>query len=162
MPEDFADGLPDERTVRAIRTGCSFLLTWLQWEGWSGTLRYPTTISPQAATTAQSQPESLEAQLSSNTLTLRDRTFNLLTQATTWAAFSNDGFQGNRSNPIFYDSLESIHGQIHGLTGRNGHMSVVDFAAFDPVFVRIQFSDDASVDLRKDVSGCTTLTSIVF
>lgn len=92
------------------------------------------------ASTAQSQPERLELQLGNNKLTLRDRTFNLLTQATTWAAFSNDGFQGNRSNPIFYDSLESIHGQIHGLTGQNGHMSVVDFAAFDPVFVRVQVS----------------------
>jgi hypothetical protein len=38
------------------------------------------------------------------------------------------------TDPAFYDSLESIHGQIHGMTGRNGHMGVVDFAAFDPVF----------------------------
>lgn len=104
----------------------------------------------------------MEAQLGNNKLTLRDRTFNLLTQATTWAAFSNDGFQGNRSNPIFYDSLESIHGQIHGLTGMNGHMSVVDFAAFDPVFVRYQCSSGALVDLWKQFSGCTIQMSIVF
>ena len=114
------------------------------------------------ASTAQSQPERLEVQLGNNKLTLRDRTFNLLTQATTWAAFSNDGFQGNRSNPIFYDSLESIHGQIHGLTGQNGHMSVVDFAAFDPVFVRVQVSHGALVDLWNQFSGCTIQTSIVF
>jgi tyrosinase len=41
---------------------------------------------------------------------------------------------GPQSDPRFYDSLESIHGQIHGLVGKNGHMGVVDFAAFDPVF----------------------------
>jgi len=162
MPEDFADGLPSERTVRAIRTGCSFLLTLSQWEAWSTTLRNPTTTNPQTASTAQTQPERLESLLDSNKLTLRDRTFNLLTQATTWAAFSNDGFQGTRMNPIAYDSLESIHGQIHGLTGQGGHMSAIDFAAFDPVFVRVQFSDGVWVDLRKEFSGCTTLTSIVF
>jgi tyrosinase len=76
----------------------------------------------------------MQAQLRNNRLTLRDRTYNLLTQATDYAAFSNDGFQGAEQDPANYDSLESIHNQIHGLTGNNGHMGVVDYAAFDPVF----------------------------
>lgn len=65
---------------------------------------------------------------------LRNRTFNLLTQAKTYTAFSNDGFRGTAGNPTRFDSLEAIHGSIHVLTGLGGHMSVVDFAAFDPIF----------------------------
>lgn len=76
----------------------------------------------------------MEANLNNNRLTVRDRTYNLLTQATTYEAFSNDGFLGSQTDPTYFDSLESIHGQIHGMTGRNGHMAVVDYAAFDPVF----------------------------
>ncbi|CCA72436.1 related to tyrosinase precursor (monophenol monooxygenase) [Serendipita indica DSM 11827] len=111
---DFGDGLPDEKT----------------WESWQSTLRWPS-----ARTAAgRSQPLAMENNLQNNRLTLRDRTYNLLTQARNYEAFSNDGFMGSGTDPTFYDSLESIHGQIHVLTGRNGHMGVVDYAAFDPVF----------------------------
>ena len=76
----------------------------------------------------------MENNLHNNRLTLRDRTYNLLTQAGSFEAFSNDGFTGPQTSPTFFDSLESIHGQLHVLTGKNGHMGVVDYAAFDPVF----------------------------
>jgi hypothetical protein len=121
----------------------------MQWESWPTTLRWPTSDDPSAT----SQPDVLENQLQNNGLTIRDRTYNLLTQATTYEAFSNDGFAGPQSDPRWYDSLESIHNQVrwkpsfigvfadscflsklHGLTGGNGHMGVVDYAAFDPVF----------------------------
>jgi tyrosinase len=76
----------------------------------------------------------MERNLANNRLTLRDRTYNLLTQASTYEAFSNDGWLGPRADPRAFDSLESVHGQIHGMCGRNGHMAAVDYAAFDPVF----------------------------
>jgi tyrosinase len=69
----------------------------------------------------------MERTLDNNRLTIRDRTYNLLTNATSYAAFSNDGFNSGMA-PTSYDSLESIHGMIHALTGRDGHMGVVDFA----------------------------------
>jgi tyrosinase len=105
-------------------------LTYLQFEDWKSTYRWPT---PKTAN-AVSDENAMENNLDNNRLTLRDRTYNLLTQATAYEAFSNDGFLGSKTDPAFFDSLESIHGQIHGMTGKHGHMGVVDFAAFDPVF----------------------------
>jgi hypothetical protein len=56
----------------------------------------------------------MQAQLKNNALTLRDRTYNLLTQAKDYGAFATDDFTGTEQNPTHYDSLESIHTQIHG------------------------------------------------
>lgn len=82
----------------------------------------------------------MDANLNNNRLIIRDRTYNLLTQSTTFKNFSNDGFQGSEQDPRYYDSLEALHGQIHGLVGggtgirMGGHMGIPDFAAFDPIF----------------------------
>jgi len=75
----------------------------------------------------------MQAVLKNNTLTLRDRTYNLLTQVHDWFSFSHDGTKPGKP-PGQYDSIESIHNEIHGLAGRNGHMGVVDYAVFDPIF----------------------------
>lgn len=109
---------------------CVHHLTLVQWESWRATVRWPTNTTASAV----SNGDAMDRNLSNNRLTLRDRTYNLLTQARDYEGFSNDGFPGTRANPTAFDSLESIHGQIHGMTGKNGHMGVVDFAAFDPVF----------------------------
>lgn len=37
-------------------------------------------------------------------------------------------------NPPNYDSIESVHDQIHGLAGSGGHMSYIEYSAFDPIF----------------------------
>lgn len=39
--------------------------------------------------------------------------------------FGNEGWIPN--SPGSYDSLESIHDQIHGLVGNGGHMGIVRF-----------------------------------
>lgn len=114
MYQDFGEGLSNEA----------------QWEAWLSTYRWPTTTDKNA----QSNSTAMESDLDNNKLTLRDRTYNLLTQATTYEAFSEDGYLGPQTDPKWYESLESIHNMIHGMTGSNGHMGVVDFAAFDPVF----------------------------
>ena len=38
------------------------------------------------------------------------------------------------SDPSNVDSLESIHDALHNTLGSNGHMTYLDYAAFDPVF----------------------------
>ncbi|KAG8845838.1 hypothetical protein FRB91_001398, partial [Serendipita sp. 411] len=114
MYSNFGDGLEEEAT----------------WESWQSTLRYPTTEDPSARTDSSE----LEATLQNNRLTIRDRTYNLLTRFTDYGPFSNDQYPGRRTDPGLFDSLESIHGSLHGLTGSNGHMGIVDYAAFDPVF----------------------------
>jgi tyrosinase len=52
---------------------------------------------------------------------------------TVFDAFSNHIWETNE--PGTYASLEDIHNSIHGIIGGNmGHMSEIDYAAFDPVF----------------------------
>jgi len=38
------------------------------------------------------------------------------------------------SDPVNVDSLESIHDALHNTLGSNGHMTYLDYSAFDPIF----------------------------
>jgi tyrosinase len=94
-------------------------------------MRFPTSTNQDA----RSNSDEVEKSLQNNRSTIRNRVYNLMSRANTWAAFALNGFAGVGNNSLAtYDSLESISGQIHGLTAKNGHFGVVDFAAFDPVF----------------------------
>lgn len=67
----------------------------------------------------------------------RQNTYNLFS-IPTFREFSNTAFALN-GTPNTWTSVESIHNQVHssigGLTpARNGHMSTVDYSAFDPIF----------------------------
>ena len=56
---------------------------------------------------------------------------NLLQAYPTYDKFSNDGWIPQQAGS--YDSLESLHGQLHGLIGNGGHMGVVSsFLSFAP------------------------------
>ena len=57
---------------------------------------------------------------------------NLLQAYPTYDHFSNEGWIPQQ--PGSYDSLESLHDQLHGLIGNGGHMGIIDYSAFDPVF----------------------------
>ena len=48
---------------------------------------------------------------------------NLLQTYGNFDNFGNEGWIPNQ--PGYYDSLESLHDQIHGLVGNGGHMSIV-------------------------------------
>lgn len=50
---------------------------------------------------------------------------NILQVYSKFDQFGNEGWIPNR--PGAYDSLESIHDQIHGLVGNGGHMAIVRF-----------------------------------
>jgi len=94
---------------------------------WHQTVRYPTNTQPHA----NSQDGLVNQQLAANAASLRQRVFTLLTssQYFTYAAISNKA--ANVGAP---DSLEGVHDVIHGLTGNGGHMSYIDYSAFDPIF----------------------------
>jgi tyrosinase len=61
------------------------------------------------------------------------RLYNLLTTYDNFTQFETYARQDPNSPNA--DSLESIHDAIHGITGGNGHMSYLDYSAFDPLFM---------------------------
>lgn len=97
---------------------------------WSSTLRYPTSSSDPNAT---SQNDLVAKQLDNNRLSFRNRLYNLFTAYPNYTNFSNKAWIANGDGGN-YDSIESVHDQIHGLVGSGGHMSIVDYSAFDPIF----------------------------
>jgi tyrosinase len=93
------------------------------------TLRYPTSQSASAT----SQNALVAQQLDNSAASFRNRLYNLFTNYHDYSTFSNEAWITSDS-PGDYDSIESLHDQIHGLTGSGGHMSYVDYSAFDPLF----------------------------
>ena len=63
---------------------------------------------------------------------LRDMTYQLIAEQSNYAPFSNTGYTDGRGGS--YNSLENIHNGIHDLVGQNGHMGIISFSAFDPIF----------------------------
>jgi tyrosinase len=92
-------------------------------------VRYPTDRTADA----QSQNSYVATQLDSNALMFRRRIYLLLTNYHDYTTFSNEAWIPG-SSPSAYDSLESIHDSIHGLTGNEGHMTYIYYSAFDPLF----------------------------
>lgn len=100
-----------------------------QFDKFPSTLRYPTSKSPSAT----SQNNLVAQQLDNSAKSFRDRLYNLFTNYRDYSTFSNEAWITD-SSPGDFDSIESLHDQIHGLTGSGGHMSYVDYSAFDPIF----------------------------
>ncbi len=99
------------------------MLEWLisgKLNQYTQTLRYPTTKNR----FAQSQNNLVAQQLDNGAPSLRRRLYNVLTTYHSYQYFSNEAWFNASNNPKGYDSIESIHDQIHGLTGSGGHMSV--------------------------------------
>lgn len=71
--------------------------------------------------------------MQANAKSLTERVYYLVARQNEYAAFSNTGYPAEKRNGS-YDSLESIHNEIHVLVGGNGHMSYVPFSSFDPIF----------------------------
>jgi tyrosinase len=84
-------------------------------------------------TNATSRNNLVAAQLDNNAPSFRNRLYNLLVNYHNYTTFSNEAWipQNNINN---FDSIESIHDAIHGLTGSGGHMTYIDYSAFDPIF----------------------------
>ncbi|KAF7875362.1 hypothetical protein EAF04_002534 [Stromatinia cepivora] len=96
---------------------------------YSQTLRYPTSETASAT----SQNALVAQQLDNSAASFRNRLYNLFTNYHDYSTFSNEAWI-TASSPGDFDSIESLHDQIHGLTGSGGHMSYIDYSAFDPIF----------------------------
>lgn len=59
-------------------------------------------------------------------------TYQLLASESSYASFSNTGYSEIRYNS--YNSIENMHNGIHTLVGNGGHMAIIPFSAFDPIF----------------------------
>ena len=97
----------------------------LQLAAYPNTVRYPNSAG-------QSQPELANRQLQNNAQFFRDSTYQLISEQSDFAPFSNTGFSDGRGGQ--YNSIENIHNSIHGLAGNGGHLSFVPYSAFDPLF----------------------------
>ena len=86
---------------------------------WPTTLRYPTTKSKGAT----SRNDAVAAQMLQSQPSYSQRFMNILQQLYKFEHFGNEGWIPN--SPGSYDSLESLHDQIHGLVGNGGHMAIV-------------------------------------
>ncbi|KAI4164925.1 MAG: hypothetical protein LQ342_001558 [Letrouitia transgressa] len=94
---------------------------------WSTTMRYPNSKNADA----KSQDALVSRQIDQSQDTYSQRFMTLLQAYPAFANFSNSQWTPNSPG---YDSLEALHNQIHGLIGNGGHMSIIDYAGFDPVF----------------------------
>ncbi|KAL8967389.1 MAG: hypothetical protein Q9183_002944 [Haloplaca sp. 2 TL-2023] len=94
---------------------------------WPNTMRYPSSTNASAT----SQNPLVSEQITQSQDTYAQRFMNLLEAYPRFANFSNSAWTPNSAG---YDSLESLHNQIHGLIGNGGHMAIIDYAGFDPVF----------------------------
>lgn len=88
-----------------------------------------------------SQIEVANSLLQRNGATTRDKTYLLIARQSDYGAFSTTAWPADQRNGS-YDSLESIHNQIHALVGGLGHMGFIPYSAFDPIF----FMHHANVD----------------
>ena len=96
---------------------------------WNQTLRYPTTQDSSAV----SQNDLVAQQLDNSAASFRNRLYNLFINSHDYANFSNEAWIPSDDNSGD-DSIESIHDQVHGLIGSGGHMTYIDYSAFDPIF----------------------------
>lgn len=100
-----------------------------QWGYWNTSLRAPNTNFADAF----SQDSAIGPILDNSRISFRDRLYNLFTFYGNYSEFSTESynFGGEFKNA---DSLESIHDVIHGATGSGGHMTYLDYSAYDPIF----------------------------
>jgi tyrosinase len=115
--------LPDA-PVRILRCGPNGINVEYQFNQYPQTLRYPTTQDASAV----SQNNLVAQQLDNNAASLRQRLYMLFTYYHDYTTFNNEAWIDSNNNPNGYDSIESVHDQIHGLTGNGGHMTYIDYS----------------------------------
>lgn len=107
----------------------SIFLNATPWSEWTSTRRAPPSKDP----SAQSDDSAVEVNLENHMVQNQQRLYNLFSNYDNYTLFSNEGWAEDTHQ---YDSLESLHDNVHAmLGGANGHMTIVPFSAFDPVFV---------------------------
>lgn len=131
----------------ALDTFCTAANFPSQWSTWNTTLRAPTTDGVDAS----SRDETLDPILDQSRISNRDRLYNLFTFYSNYSEFSTESYAfGTDLGNV--DSLESIHDVIHGVTGSGGHMTYLDYSAFDPIFWLHHMMVDRSFALWQAVN----------
>jgi tyrosinase len=99
-----------------------------QFATWGETKRWPNSWELDA----YSQNDLIGPVLDNNRISFMDRLYNLFTTSHNFTEFGNEAWM----NPGIQnaDSLESLHDAIHSITGSNGHMTYLDYSAYDPIF----------------------------
>ena len=93
--------------------------------------QYPCTVrNPDAY--GNSQPARSNAMLQANAAALHDLTYQLIAEQSNYAPFSNVAYSIGRN--ASYNSIENMHNAIHILVGYTGHMAVIPYSGFDPIF----------------------------
>lgn len=104
------------------------MLTMSQFATWNETKRFPTSWDVNAT----SQNALLGPVFDNNRVSFQDRLYNLFTNYDNFTEFGNEAWMTPTVQNA--DSLESIHDAIHSIIGSNGHMTYLDYSAFDPSF----------------------------
>lgn len=95
---------------------------------WNETKRYPTGWTSNAI----SQDHLIGPVLDNSRVSFMNRLYNLFTFYGNYTQFGTEAWEdGTFANA---DSIESLHDTIHSLTGNNGHMTFLDYSAYDPLF----------------------------
>ncbi|KAG8165382.1 hypothetical protein KVR01_005657 [Diaporthe batatas] len=98
------------------------------WADWTATRRAPTSTQPDAMSNNSAINTNLMLYISQN----QQRLYNLFTGYSNYTIFSNEGWSIDDTKQ---DSLENLHDNLHAeLGGHQGHMTIVPFSAFDPLF----------------------------
>ncbi|KAK5114494.1 hypothetical protein LTR62_002429 [Meristemomyces frigidus] len=95
---------------------------------WNVTMRDPSDWSA----AAYPQDNLVGPALDNSRVSFQDRLYNLFTNYNNFSEFGNEAWMSPSVGNA--DSLESIHDAIHSITGSAGHMTYLDYSAFDPLF----------------------------
>ncbi|KAK3674597.1 hypothetical protein LTR78_005683 [Recurvomyces mirabilis] len=96
---------------------------------WNYTMRAPSDWS----SSAYSEDNLVAQALDNGRISFRDRLYNLFTSYNNFTQFGNEAWMST-SDVSNTDSLEALHDVIHSITGSRGHMTYLDYSAFDPLF----------------------------
>ncbi|KAF2155064.1 Di-copper centre-containing protein [Myriangium duriaei CBS 260.36] len=120
---------------------------------WGVTKRYPTSWDQNGV----SQNNLIAPQIANNRASFADRLYNLFTNPAynNFTMFSNEAWQAS-SGMSGADSIESIHDAIHSITGSNGHMTYLDYSAFDPIFWLHHTNIDRLWDMWTAIKGSSS------
>lgn len=114
---DFPDDPVSTKTSVHLRASADYK----KFDYWPNTLRYP---NSDENPNAQSQNPLVVSEMDQSQASFSQRFIVLLQAYSSYSNFSNKAWIPNSANN--YDSLESLHDQIHGLVGINGgHMAYV-------------------------------------
>jgi tyrosinase len=125
--EEYPVCLPGKDTKSSSKS----LTTDVQFMYWNETKRRPIPLQGVNATSNNSW---VTQSFDNHLPVLQQRLYNLFSNYGNYSTWSNEGWINDQNNGSA-DSIESLHDIVHLTTGGNfGHMAIIAYSAFDPVF----------------------------